>query len=65
MDKIIFFRHFPYNLLFFPVVVLGRESAMSKDVDWVTQRSASVGAHLSNIEEELAESSLVFFLMRA
>jgi hypothetical protein len=33
---------------------------MSKDVDRVTQWSACLGAHPSNIEEELAESSLVF-----
>ena len=33
---------------------------MSKDVDRVIQRSACLGAHPSNIEEELAESSLVF-----
>ena len=33
---------------------------MSKDVDRVIRRSACLGAHPSNIEEELAESSFAF-----
>ena len=40
--------------------MLDRKSAMSKDVDRVIQRSACLGAHPSNIEEELADSSFAF-----
>ena len=40
--------------------MLDRKSAMSKDVDRVIRRSACLGAHPSNIEEELAESSFGF-----
>jgi hypothetical protein len=53
-----------HNLWYFPVVVLCRNSAMSKDIDLATRRSASEGDHRSNIEEELAKSSVGYFLMK-
>lgn len=49
-----------HNLWYCPVEVLDRKSAMSKDVDRVIQRSACLGAHPSNIEEELADSLFAF-----